>query len=39
MDNNLDFIVFLGFEFLSFEFVSGFDIRVSDFPVIDKWVK
>ncbi len=43
----LDFMVFLKFGFLSFEFVCGlrlenstnFDIRISEFPVSDKWIK
>ena len=35
----LDFIFFLIFGFLSLEFVSYFDIRISEFPVSDKWIK
>ena len=31
--------IVLNFDFWSFEFVSNFDIRISDFPVTQRWVK
>ena len=38
-DYYLDFMFFLKFGFLLLKFVSYFDIRISEFPVSDKWIK